>query len=41
MFVKAGRMGNMASDIQPDGKEQGKKVCSLPSDFVHLSKSNG
>ncbi|DBA89430.1 TPA: hypothetical protein ACH3X1_004065 [Trebouxia sp. C0004] len=26
MFIRAGRMGNMASDVRPDGQEQGKKV---------------
>ncbi len=37
MFTRAGRMGNMASDIRSDGKEQGKKVRTItagPCDCV-------
>ncbi len=29
MFIRAGRMGNMASDVRPDGREQGKKVLHI------------
>ncbi len=35
MFIRAGRMGNMASDVRPDGQEQGKKVPNAPF-FIHL-----
>jgi len=35
MFTRAGRMGNMASDVRPDGQEQGKKVPNDPF-FIHL-----
>lgn len=30
MFIRAGRMGNMASDVRSDGQEQGKKVLHTP-----------
>ncbi len=30
MFTRAGRMGNMASDVRSDGQEQGKKVLHDP-----------
>ena len=37
MFIRAGRMGNMASDVRPDGREQGKKVLHAP---VSIHSSN-
>ncbi len=35
MFIRAGRMGNMASDVRPDGQEQGKKVLHAPGS-IHM-----
>lgn len=41
MFTRAGRMGNMASDIRSDGQEQGKKVCNNAPETIHASCSDG
>ena len=41
MFTRAGRMGNMASDIRSDGQEQGKKVCYNAADTTRASCSDG
>lgn len=38
MFIRAGRMGNMASDVRSDGQEQGKKVLHSAVSFCLLNQ---
>lgn len=38
MFIRAGRMGNMASDVRSAGQEQGKKVLNVLA-FVPVNQS--